>query len=130
MPVLFVSHSSKDDATAGAFETWLHANGFTDIFVDHHSIAGGEKWPEALRTSAGAFRVVICLVSENWLRSYDCFNEFLAAWYMGKRIIPLFLLSQPANLDDEANKRLGRVSAEYQGIDLKTCVGPNGDLGF
>ena len=29
MPVLFVSHSSKDDAAAGALETWLHANGFT-----------------------------------------------------------------------------------------------------
>ena len=47
---------------------------------------------------------------------------------MGKRIIPLFLLSQPTNLDDEANKRFARVCAEYQGIDLKTCVGPNGDL--
>ena len=130
MPVLFVSHSSKDDAAAGALETWLHANGFTDTFVDHHSIAGGEKWPEALRASAGACRVVVCLVSENWLRSHDCFNEFLAAWYMGKRIIPLFLLSQPTNLDDEANKRFARVCAEYQGIDLKTCVGPNGDLDF
>ena len=43
-----------DDAAAGALETWLHANGFTDIFVDHHSIAGGEKWPEALRASAAA----------------------------------------------------------------------------
>jgi formylglycine-generating enzyme required for sulfatase activity len=130
MPVLFVSHSSKDDAAAGALETWLHANGFTDIFVDHHSIAGGEKWPEALRASAGACRVVVCLVSENWLRSYDCFNEFLAAWYMGKRIILLFLLSQPVNLDDEANKRFARVCAEYQGIDLKTCGGPNADLDF
>jgi hypothetical protein len=79
MPVLFVSHSSKDDAAAGALETWLHANGFTDTFVDHHSIAGGEKWPEALRASAGACRVVVCLLSENWLRSHDCFNEFLAA---------------------------------------------------
>ena len=130
MPVLLVSHSSKDDAAAGALETWLHANGFTDTFVDHHSIAGGEKWPEALRASAGACRVVVCLVSENWLRSYDCFNEFLAAWYMGKRIIPLFLLSQPTNMDDEANKRFARVCAEYQGIDLRTCVGPNGDLDF
>jgi formylglycine-generating enzyme required for sulfatase activity len=128
MSVLFVSHSSKDDVAAGVLETWLHANGFTDIFVDHHSIAGGEKWPEALRASAGACRVVVCLVSENWLTSYDCFNEFLAAWYMGKRIIPLFLLLQPTNLDDEASKRFARVCAEYQGIDLKTCVARNADL--
>jgi hypothetical protein len=34
------------------------------------------------------------------------------------------------NLDDEANKRFARVCAEYQGIDLKACVGPNADLDF
>lgn len=38
MTVLFVSHSSKDDAYATALEAWLNANGFTDIFVDHHAI--------------------------------------------------------------------------------------------
>ena len=59
MPVLFLSHSSKDDAQASAVEEWLRANGFTDIFVDHQTIAGGEKWPEALRASAGSCRVVV-----------------------------------------------------------------------
>jgi hypothetical protein len=42
MPVLFVSHSSKDDALASALEAWLKASGFTDIFVDHHSVAAGD----------------------------------------------------------------------------------------
>lgn len=59
MPALFLSHSSKDDAHATALEGWLKANGFTDVFVDHHSIAGGDKWAEALRASAGACRVVL-----------------------------------------------------------------------
>ena len=104
-------------------ETWLHANGFTDIFVDHHGIAGGEKWREALRASAGACRVVVCLVTENWLASHECFSEFLAAWYMGKRIIPLFLFSQRADLSAEAEQRLARVCAEDQGVDLATCIG-------
>jgi formylglycine-generating enzyme required for sulfatase activity len=128
MPVLFVSHSSKDDATASALETWLHINGFTEVFVDHHGIAGGENWSEVLRASAGACRLVVCLISENWLRSNECFNEFLAAWYMGKRIMPLLLLSQPKNLDAEANKRLARILSEYQGVDIRTCVGPNMEL--
>jgi hypothetical protein len=57
MAVLFISHSSKDDAAATALEVWLHANGFTDIFVDHHRLAGGAKWREELRKSAGACRV-------------------------------------------------------------------------
>src|SRR5271166_4872699 len=92
MAVLFVSHSSKDDAAAAALEAWLRANGFTDIFVDHLSIAGGDGWRQALQAAAGTCRVVLCLVTENWLTSKDCLAEFDAAFYMGKRVIPLFLL--------------------------------------
>src|SRR5262245_14986719 len=101
MSVLFVSHFCQDDAGASVLERWLHVNGFTEVFVDHDSIAGGENWSEVLRASAGACRLVVCLISESWLRSSECFNEFLAAWYMGKRVMPLLLLSQPENLDEE-----------------------------
>jgi formylglycine-generating enzyme required for sulfatase activity len=125
MAVLFVSHSSKDDAAATALEEWLHVNGFTDIFVDHHSLAGGAKWREELRKSAGACRVVVCLITENWLASHECFNEFRAAWYMGKRIIPLFLIPPEANLGEESKKRFAEVCAEDQGLDLIPCLNPN-----
>jgi formylglycine-generating enzyme required for sulfatase activity len=128
MPVVFVSHSSKDDAAVTALETWLHANGFTDTFVDHHGIAGGDKWREELRASAGACRVIICLVTENWLGSLECFGEFVAAGYMGKRIIPLFLLSAEPALQTEGGARLARVMGEFQGIKLNTCMRPNGVL--
>ncbi|MCI0600365.1 MAG: toll/interleukin-1 receptor domain-containing protein, partial [Beijerinckiaceae bacterium] len=128
MPVLFVSHSSKDDARATALEAWLHASGFNDIFVDHHSIAGGDKWGEALRASAGACRVVLCLVSPNWLSSIECFSEFRAAWYMGKRIIPLFLLPPAPGLDEESKKRFATVRAEDQGVDLMPCLNAEGRL--
>jgi len=128
MAVLFVSHSSKDDAAASALEAWLQGNGITDIFVDHQSIVGGEKWRETLRASAGTCRVVLCLVSESWLASNECFNEFRAAWYMGKRTIPLFMLSPEAKLDDEARRRLVEVCAEDQGVDLRPCFDAAGDL--
>jgi len=85
MAVLFLSHSSKDDALASALVVWLRANGFADLFVDHQHIIGGSKWRDELRASAGACRVVVCLVTANWLASNECFNEFCAAWYMGKR---------------------------------------------
>jgi hypothetical protein len=126
MPVLFVSHSSKDDARADALATWLRANGFTDFFIDHQQIAGGDKWPEALRASAGSCRVVICLVTPNWLASSECFAEFEAAWYMGKRIIPLFLLPPSTKLNTEARTLLERVGGEDQGIDLKSGVSARG----
>ncbi len=128
MAVLFISHASKDDVQASALEAWLNANGFTDLFVDHHSIAGGDKWAEALRASAGACRVVLCLVSPNWLSSIECFSEFRAAWYMGKRIIPLFLLPDASDLDAEAKKRFATVCAEDQGVDLMACVAADGRL--
>jgi TIR domain len=122
MPVLFISHSSKDDAHADVIAAWLRANGFTDLFIDHQQIAGGDKWPEALRASAGSCRVVVCLVTPNWLASIECFNEFGAAWYMGKRIIPLFLVPPSSKLNAEAKARLDRVRAEDQGVDLKPCM--------
>src|SRR5205085_10252239 len=123
----FVSHASKDDALLSALETWLRANGFSDIFVDHQNIAGGDKWREVLRASAGACRVIICLITENWLASEECFGEFVAACYMGKRIIPLFLL-QPNTLSEERKRRLEKVCAEDQGIKLDSCLRPGGIL--
>jgi formylglycine-generating enzyme required for sulfatase activity len=126
--VLFVSHASVDDRHASALEAWLAANGFSDVFVDHHSIAPGEKWRESLRASAGACRVVVCLVTVSWLASHECFNEFRAAWYMGKRIIPLFLLPPAESLGEEAKKRLAEVCAEDQGVDVKSRIAADGAL--
>lgn len=125
MPVLFVSHSSKDDAAASMLEAWLLRNGFEDIFLDHESLAGGAKWREELRASAGACRVVVCLVTANWLASDECFNEFRAAWYMGKRIIPLFALPPEPGLDAAGRKRLAEIRAEDQGLDLAPCLQPD-----
>jgi len=127
MAVLFVSHSSKDDPAASALEAWLQANGFTDLYVDHHGIPG-ERWREALRASASACRVVLCMVSVNWLASQECFSEFRAAWYMGKRIIPLFLMPPERGLDEEAKRRLTEVFAEDRGLDLAPCIDPGGSL--
>jgi WD40 repeat protein len=119
MPALFVSHASNDDAYANALEAWLIAHGFRDLFIDHRGIVAGDKWAEALRQSAGSCRVVICLVSQEWLRSDECFAEFRAAWYMGKRIVPLLLCRQA---EGQAGERLAKVLAEDQGIDLLSCL--------
>jgi hypothetical protein len=62
------------------------------------------------------------------LASAECFNEFGAAWYMGKRVIPLFLLPPSFALDVEAKTRLTRVLGEDQGVDLAPCLGVKGAL--
>ena len=128
MAVLFVSHSSRDDAHATALARWLIAHGFDSVFIDHSGIAGGDKWREALRANAQACRVVVCLVTERWLASAECFGEFMAAWYLGRRIVPLFLVPATADLDDQSRQRLGRVQGEDQGLDISSCVGTAGTL--
>jgi hypothetical protein len=125
MPALFVSHSSEDGAAATALESWLRGRGFTDVFIDHSNIAGGEKWAQALRDAAGACRVIICFVTERWLASDECFGEFKAAWYMGKRIIPLLALG-PGNAS--SGERLAKVLAEDQGFNVAACMTAEGQL--
>lgn len=115
MATVFLSHASLDDARAAQLEAWLRTNGFDDLFVDHSAIRGGDKWADALRRAKASCRVVLCLVTPNWLASDECFGEFTAAWYQGKRIVPL-LAGAPA--DDRQKKRLARVLAEDQGFDL------------
>ena len=50
---------------------------------------------------------MVCLVTENWLASDECFGEFRAAWYMGKRIIPLFALRRSRASSAEKSAREG-----------------------
>ncbi len=119
---IFVSHSSKDDYLADQFGTWLNSEGFSDFFIDHSSISGGETWANALRANSGACRVVVCLVTPNWLKSGECPAEFKAAWYMGKRIIPLFIIDDENSLSVTQREQLKRVQAEAQGFDLRDSL--------
>src|SRR5262249_1702297 len=124
MAAIFLSHASANDALANAFLTWLNRHGFDDVFCDHSSIRTGDKWTEALRRAKGSCRVVVCLVTEEWLASDECFAEFQAAWYMGRRLIPLLALRKsPA--DAKATERLRRLLAEDQGADLAVAGGPD-----
>lgn len=125
MAVLFVSHASADDAAVRDVEAWLDAKGFTDRLVDHSGIVAGEKWANRLSDEAASCRVVLCFVSDNWLGSDECFGEFKAAWYMGKRIVPLFAPSPGGTTRPD---RLAKVIAEDQGLDLAPCLAPDGRL--
>src|SRR5262245_46290058 len=107
MTTIFISHSSRDDSLASALVAWLTKHGFEDCFIDH-TIASGDKWTEALRRAKSACRVVLCLVTPNWLASDECYGEFLASWYNGKRTIPLIAFGN-AELDEKQQSRLKRA---------------------
>ena len=116
MSVLFLSHSSQDDAAATALEAWLRGRGFTDIFVDHSAIAGGEKWAQALRDASGACRVVVCLVTENWLGDTASFGEAIPTVIFGPGGPPVYCPDEHLTVDDivEATK----VYAAYAALAL------------
>jgi hypothetical protein len=44
------------------------------------------QWHDALRAAVNSCRVVIYAVTEAWLSSPECFNEFTAAGYMGRPV--------------------------------------------
>lgn len=102
---------------------WLTQNGFDDLFIDHDHIRSGDKWTEALRRAKGACRVVLCLITPEWLESDECYGEFMAAWYAGRRMVPLLALGAAA-LDEKQKKRLGRILLEDQGTDIALAGAP------
>jgi formylglycine-generating enzyme required for sulfatase activity len=123
MAVVFISHATPDDGLATSLSAWLQAEGFGEPFVDHERIVGGSKWMDALRASAGACRLVICLVTPRWLERDDfCIGEWRAAWLMGKGILPLFVLGDETELGTQAAQHLAKVRTEDQGIDVAGLI--------
>lgn len=115
MARIFISHSSKDNASAIALRDWLAENGWDDIFLDLdpvRGIAAGEHWPEALRSAADRCEAVLCLLSENWLASRWCHSEFTLAKQFGKRIFPIAIA--PVGLD----RLPPEMTAQHQVVDL------------
>ncbi len=123
MATIFLSHSSRNGELTAAVEDWLRRNGFNDLFVDH-DIRSGDKWMLELRAAKASCRLVICIVTPEWLSSDECFGEFMAAFYMGRRIIPL-MCEPTAGLDERQARRLAKVRAEDQGVDLTRAGAPD-----
>jgi WD40 repeat protein/tetratricopeptide (TPR) repeat protein len=89
LPRLFISHSSRDNVYALAFQNWLTANGWAseDVFVDLHGIGAGERWRDTLRKANAACEAVVLLASPDSLGSVECQKELELAEVLGKEII-------------------------------------------
>jgi hypothetical protein len=91
MAAIFLSHSSKDDTVAGELKSWLEARGHT-VFLDFDpeaGIRGGANWEQTIYDRLRICRVVIPLLTLNWLSSKWCFAEVVHARSSGKTILPL-----------------------------------------
>lgn len=114
MPRVFISHSSKDNIAALAFQRWLVVHGWSeeDIFIDLHDIGAGERWRDTLRKASATCEAVIFLASPESLASAECRKELELAEALGKEIIPAILRDLT-----KADPRLAHL-ADRQFVDL------------
>jgi hypothetical protein len=111
MSHIFISHSSRDGEQAAQLLTWLHANGFSQTFLDfdkHAGLAPGSDWERTLYREITAAEAVILILTKNWFDSKWCFAEFTQARALGKAIYPLI----------EAPTGETFVSRDIQHLDL------------
>lgn len=111
MPLLFISHSSKDKVEAEQLAQWLKARGFHSLFLDsdaQYGIKVGCSWEKTLYHEVQRSHVFILLLSENWINSQWCGFELKQARALGKTILPLRI--QP--------KLETTIAADLQHLDL------------
>jgi WD40 repeat protein len=116
---LFISHSSRNDDWALALQAWLIREGWggeNDIFLDldpERGIVAGQRWAQALEDAATRCEAVLFLVSEVWLASKWCGDEYQLANRLNKKLFALLI-------DDIPLDRLpGGLTAQWQVVHLK-----------
>ena len=119
MSRLFISHSSQNDDWAIALQAWLIREGWSgedDIFLDldpERGIVAGQRWARALEDAATRCEAVLFLVSEVWLASKWCGDEYQLANKLNKKLFALLI-------DDIPLDRLpGGLTAQWQVVHLK-----------
>ena len=98
MGVIFISHSSKNNAEAVAVRDWLRGEGYGETFLDldpEHGLAPGQRWEEELQKAGERCLAVVVLVSPDWCASKWCFHEFKFAKALGKKIFPVLVQPTP-----------------------------------
>jgi hypothetical protein len=92
---LFISHSSRNDDWALALQAWLIREGWSgeqDIFLDldpERGIVAGQRWARALEDAATRCEAVLFFVSEIWLASKWCGDEYQLASRLNKKLFAL-----------------------------------------
>lgn len=95
MPRIFISHSSQNDDWAIALKDWLVGEGWSgpdDLFLDldpDRGIAAGQRWENAFRDAATRCEAVLFLVSEQWISSKWCVDEYQLAHKLNKKLFAL-----------------------------------------
>jgi hypothetical protein len=98
MPEIFISHSTRDSATAQGLAERLRSCGLQSLFLSSDPESGivpGSDWENVLYEKLRRARVVLVLYSRNWVESRWCFVELSHAKVLGRMIIPICLDDTP-----------------------------------
>ena len=88
MADIFISHSSGDNEVAAAIGEHIRCERPSwSLFYDKDNIRAGQRWQERLREELTSCRVVLALLSRNWLGSPWCFTEVVTATFSGKDVV-------------------------------------------
>jgi hypothetical protein len=88
MADIFISHSGGDNEVAAAIgERIRRERPSWSLFYDKDNIRAGQRWQERLREELTSCRVVLALLSRNWLGSHWCFTEAVTAKFRGKDVV-------------------------------------------
>ena len=88
MADIFISHSGQDNEVAATIGERIRRERPTwSLFYDTDNIRAGQRWQERLREELTSCRVVLALLSRNWLGSPWCFTEAVTATFRGKDVV-------------------------------------------
>src|SRR6516164_5094161 len=88
MADIFISHSGQDNEVAATIGERIRRERPTwSLFYDTDNIRAGQRWQERLREELTSCRVVLALLSRNWLGSPWCFTEAVTASFRGKDVV-------------------------------------------
>ncbi len=96
--ILFISHSSRDNAAAITIRDWLKEHGWGEVFLDldpEQGLAPGHHWQQELKQAGERCSGVLVLLSHHWIASRWCQTEFLLADQLGKKIFPILVAPVP-----------------------------------
>ena len=124
MGILFISHSSADNAAAIRVREWLKEQGWSQVFLDldaEQGIVPGHRWQQELKLAGERCSGVIPLISPNWVASRWCQTEFLVADQLGKKIFPVLIA--PTDFDEVSGDLTGRFQFADISIPTKASTG-------
>ena len=125
MADIFLSHSSADRDAAARVRSWLERDraGWS-VFLDIQPMGGieaGQGWQDRLRNELQRSRVVLAVITADWLASRWCFAEAVTATFQGKDFFGVL----PGDLSDDQLRVAPPVVHERQRqrLDLVTGAG-------